>query len=112
MNTQIEDVKKLARELGVDDVRLKSAQVYDFEQDPNQLIPNRPITADTAAMPTVLSVPKNKLANHCWETMACQRDHLGRLVVVRCFDKDATPVGNLGVFPGNMEEPCLPSIQG
>src|SRR5215467_1664651 len=36
---QIEDVKKLAKEIGVDEVRFKTAQVYDFENDPNNLIP-------------------------------------------------------------------------
>jgi MoaA/NifB/PqqE/SkfB family radical SAM enzyme len=32
---QIEDVKKLGKEVGVDDVWLKTAQVYDYENDPN-----------------------------------------------------------------------------
>src|ERR1700754_2848983 len=36
---QIEDVKRLAKEIGVDEVRFKTAQVYDYEQDPNNLIP-------------------------------------------------------------------------
>src|SRR5215217_3782519 len=36
---QIEDVKLLAKEIGVDDVRFKTAHVYDYENDPNQLIP-------------------------------------------------------------------------
>src|SRR5687767_4504269 len=36
---QLEDVKKLAREVGVDDVWFKTAQVYDYKNDPNQLIP-------------------------------------------------------------------------
>jgi hypothetical protein len=36
---QIEDVKKLAAEVGVDDVWFKTAQVYDYENDPNGLIP-------------------------------------------------------------------------
>src|SRR5690349_11124354 len=36
---QIEAVKELAREVGVDEVRFKTAQVYDYENDPNQLIP-------------------------------------------------------------------------
>lgn len=36
---QIEDIKKLAKEIGVDEVRFKTAQVYDYERDPNQLIP-------------------------------------------------------------------------
>lgn len=36
---QIEDVKRLAKEIGVDQVRFKTAQIYDYENDPNQLIP-------------------------------------------------------------------------
>jgi MoaA/NifB/PqqE/SkfB family radical SAM enzyme len=32
---QIEDIKKLAKEVGVDQVRFKTAQVYDYENDPN-----------------------------------------------------------------------------
>src|ERR1700712_2629356 len=36
---QIEDVKRLAKEIGVDEVRFKTAQVYDYENDPNHLIP-------------------------------------------------------------------------
>jgi hypothetical protein len=34
---QIEAVKKLGKEIGVDQVRFKTAQVYDYENDPNQL---------------------------------------------------------------------------
>ncbi len=37
---QIEDVKNLAKEIGVDQVRFKTAQVYDYENDPNNLIPS------------------------------------------------------------------------
>src|SRR5207253_4374649 len=36
---QVEDIKRLAAEVGVDQVRFKTAQVYDYENDPNQLIP-------------------------------------------------------------------------
>src|ERR1044072_7400056 len=36
---QVDDIKKLAKEIGVDEVRFKTAQVYDFENDPNNLIP-------------------------------------------------------------------------
>ena len=35
---QIEDIKKLAEEIGVDEVRFKTAQVYDYEEG-NKLIP-------------------------------------------------------------------------
>jgi hypothetical protein len=37
---QLEDVRQLAKEVGVDDVWFKTAQVYDYENDPNQLIMN------------------------------------------------------------------------
>src|SRR5215218_9253727 len=36
---QVDEIRKLAVEIGVDDVWLKTAQVYDYENDPNQLIP-------------------------------------------------------------------------
>ena len=36
---QIEEIKKLGAEIGVDEVRFKTAQVYDYENDPNNLIP-------------------------------------------------------------------------
>src|SRR5215510_1410047 len=36
---QVEDVKNLAKEMGVDDVWFKTAQVYDYKNDPNHLIP-------------------------------------------------------------------------
>src|SRR4030095_11393375 len=36
---QIEEVQRMAKEIGVDQVRLKTAQVYDYENDPHQLIP-------------------------------------------------------------------------
>ena len=36
---QVGEIKKLAKECGVDEVRFKTAQVYDYENDPNQLIP-------------------------------------------------------------------------
>lgn len=36
---QVEDIKRLAKEVGVDEVRFKTAQVYNYETDPNNLIP-------------------------------------------------------------------------
>lgn len=36
---QIEEIKQIAKEIGVDQVRFKTAQVYDYENDPNQLMP-------------------------------------------------------------------------
>lgn len=93
---QIEDVKKLAMELGVDDVRLKSAQVYDFEQDPNQLIPQTDRYSRYRRNADGTFRPKNKLANHCWKLWHANVITWDGLVVPCCFDKDAThQLGNL-----------------
>src|SRR5215472_9170311 len=36
---QLEEIRRLAKEIGVDQVRFKTAQVYDYGKDPNGLIP-------------------------------------------------------------------------
>jgi len=38
---QIEEARQLARRVGVDDIWFKTAQIYDYENDPHQLIPTR-----------------------------------------------------------------------
>ena len=85
---QIEDVKKLAKEIGVDDVWFKTAQVYDFENDPNNLIP----TIDKYSRYKKTSNGyqfKGKLANHCWRLWHDPVITWDGLVAPCCFDKDA-----------------------
>jgi radical SAM protein with 4Fe4S-binding SPASM domain len=93
---QIEDVKRLAKEVGVDEVRFKTAQVYDYETDPNQLIPENKKFSRYKKNADGTYSPKNKLANHCaklWQANVITWDGL---VVPCCFDKDAThQLGNL-----------------
>ena len=85
---QIEDVKKLGSEIGVDDVWFKTAQVYDYEHDPNGLIPT--IDRYSRYRKTGAGyVPKNKLANHCWKLWHANVITWDGLVVPCCFDKDA-----------------------
>jgi radical SAM protein with 4Fe4S-binding SPASM domain len=86
---QVEEIRQLARETGVDDVWLKTAQVYDYENDPNQLIPTiekysryRKTQGRTVAL-------KNKLQNHCWRLWHATVISWDGLVVPCCFDKDA-----------------------
>jgi radical SAM protein with 4Fe4S-binding SPASM domain len=86
---QIEEVKQLGKEVGVDDVWLKTAQVYDYENDPNHLIPSiekysRYKKNDTGQVET-----KNKLSNHCWRLWHATVITWDGLVVPCCFDKDA-----------------------
>lgn len=92
---QIDDVYKLADELGVDEVRLKTAQVYDFEHG-NDLLPNNPKYSRYAQQPDGTYRIKNMLLNHCWKLWHSCVITWDGLVVPCCFDKDAThQLGNL-----------------
>jgi radical SAM protein with 4Fe4S-binding SPASM domain len=84
---QLEEVKEMAADYGVDELSVKTAQVYDFEQG-SELIPN-----DEEYSRYVLKngkyVIKNELLNHCWRLWhACVITWDG-LVAPCCFDKDA-----------------------
>lgn len=85
---QIEEVKRLGKELGVDEVAIKTAQIYDYENG-NELIPlNEKYSRYTAAGLTYRI--KNKLLNHCWRMwQGCVITWDGK-VVPCCFDKDAS----------------------
>ncbi len=85
---QIEDVKKLASETGVDDVWFKTAQVYDYKNDPNNLIP----TLDKYSRYTRKGESyefKGNLTNHCWRLWHDPVITWDGLVAPCCFDKDA-----------------------
>ena len=85
---QLEDVKKLAHELGVDEVVFKTAQVYDFENG-NPLIPeNIKYSRYKKNSDGTYSI-KNKLLNQCWRMWSSCVVTWDGLVVPCCFDKDA-----------------------
>lgn len=85
---QIEDVTQLAKEIGVDDVWFKTAQVYDYENDPNQLIPT--IDKYSRYRRTAKGTEfKGKLANQCWRLWHDPVITWDGLVAPCCFDKDA-----------------------
>ena len=86
---QIPEIYKLAKEIGVDEVKLKTAQVYDYEQG-NELIPTIDKYSRYKQKEDGTYVVKNELLNHCWKLWhACVITWDG-LVVPCCFDKDAT----------------------
>jgi len=85
---QISDVYKLAEELGVDDVKLKTAQVYDFENG-NNLIPENENYARYKQNTDGKWSIKNKLLNQCWRMWSGCVITWDGLVVPCCFDKDA-----------------------
>jgi radical SAM protein with 4Fe4S-binding SPASM domain len=92
---QIPDVFKLANELGVDEVRLKTAQVYDYIHG-NPLLPNDERYSRYVRKEDGSYRVKNALDNQCWRMWSgCVITWDGR-VVPCCFDKDAThALGNL-----------------
>jgi radical SAM protein with 4Fe4S-binding SPASM domain len=93
---QIEDVKRLAKEIGVDEVRFKTAQVYDYEHDPNNLIPTIEKYSRYRKNQQGQMEFKNALNNHCWRLWHATVISWDGLVVPCCFDKDAQhPLGDL-----------------
>ena len=93
---QLDDIRKIGKEIGVDQVRFKTAQVYDFENDPHQLIPTidkySRYKKDAAGNRQV----KSGLRNQCWKLWHANVITWDGLVVPCCFDKDATHrLGNL-----------------
>lgn len=87
---QIEDVKRLAKEVGVDEVRFKTAQIYDYENDPNNLIPTLEKYSRYKKTKEGKHKAKNKLQNHCWKLWQANVITWDGTVVPCCFDKDAT----------------------
>ncbi len=93
---QVEDIKRLAKEVGVDEVRFKTAQVYEYETDPNNLIPSIDKFSRYKKNADGTYTAKNKLANRCWKMQHANVITWDGLVVPCCFDKDAThQLGNL-----------------
>lgn len=85
---QIPEVYKLAKEIGVDEVKLKTAQIYDYEQG-NPLIPTIDKYARYALQSDGTYRIKNQLLNHCWKLWHSCVVTWDGLVVPCCFDKDA-----------------------
>ncbi len=81
----------LARELGVDRVVLKTAQVYDFEHG-NPLIPENPRYARYRQSKEGRWVIRNPLDNRCWKLWHSAVVTWDGRVVPCCFDKDAQHV--------------------
>jgi radical SAM protein with 4Fe4S-binding SPASM domain len=86
---QVQEIKQLAKECGVDEVRFKTAQVYDYENDPNQLIPVTQKYSRYKKDNTGKYRLKNSLSNHCWRLWHATVITWDGLVVPCCFDKDA-----------------------
>ena len=85
---QLEDVKKLAQELEVNEVAFKTAQIYDYEQG-SPLIPTIDYYSRYRNNGDGSYTIKNKLLNHCWKMWHSCVITWDGLTVPCCFDKDA-----------------------
>lgn len=92
---QLQEVQALAKELEVDEVKFKTAQVYDYENG-NELIPDNSRYSRYKKTSDGKYRIKNELTNHCWKLWSsCVITWDGKIVPC-CFDKDAQyQLGNL-----------------
>jgi len=92
---QIEEVQALGKEIGADEVRLKTAQIYDFENG-SDLIPSIDKYSRYTQKPDGKWAIKNPLDDHCWRMWSGSVITWDGRVVPCCFDKDAEhAMGNL-----------------
>ncbi len=92
---QIPDARRLAKELGVDAVWFKTAQIYDYENG-SPLIPTQDKYSRYRQEAGGKWSIKNQLLNHCWRMWHSAVVTWDGKVVPCCFDKDATHrLGNL-----------------
>lgn len=86
--SQIGEVQQLAKELGVDEVALKTAQIYDYKNG-SELIPTLDQYSRYKKKQDGSYEIKNELFDHCWKMWhSCVITWDGK-VVPCCFDKDA-----------------------
>jgi radical SAM protein with 4Fe4S-binding SPASM domain len=85
---QIPDVYNLAKDLGVDQVVLKTAQIYDYKNG-SDLIPSQGQYSRYKKKSDGTYEIKSQLLNHCWKMWhSCVVTWDGKIVPC-CFDKDA-----------------------
>lgn len=85
---QIDAVHKLAKEIGVDHVALKTAQIYDYKNG-SDLMPTLDKYSRYQREKDGTYSIKNELLSHCWKMwQSCVITWDGK-VVPCCFDKDA-----------------------
>jgi radical SAM protein with 4Fe4S-binding SPASM domain len=85
---QVAEVKRLAAQLGVDELQLKTAQVYDYEEG-NPLIPENEQYSRYKKSGDDIYRIDNPLRNRCWRMWRGCVITWDGLVVPCCFDKDA-----------------------
>ena len=96
---QIKNVQVLAKSIGVDELRFKTAQMYDYVNG-NALIPTIEKYSRYRQQPDGTYRIKNEMLNHCWRLWHSTVITWDGMVVPCCFDKDAQhQLGDLKNMP-------------
>ena len=86
---QIDDLHHLANKMGVDEVALKTAQIYDYKNG-SPLLPSDQKYSRYKLNSKGEYEIKSKLHNHCWRLWHSAVITWDGDIVPCCFDKDAT----------------------
>ena len=86
---EIPELKRIAGELGVDEVRLKTAQLYDYKKGHPLMPENTEYSRYTRNQDGSYRL-KYKIQNQCWKMWHSAVVTWNGIVVPCCFDKDAT----------------------
>lgn len=81
-------MKSLASEIGVDELRIKTAQFYNFKNG-NKLIPENDKYSRYIKTGNGQYKLKNKMSNYCWRMWSSAVITVNGGIVPCCFDKDA-----------------------
>lgn len=96
---EVEGIFKLGKEIGVNEVRLKTAQVYDYKNG-NTLIPENSRYSRYKKLKDGTYRPKAGESDHCWRMWSSTVFTWDGKLVPCCFDKDAQhQLGDLAVRP-------------
>ncbi|MCO4815115.1 MAG: SPASM domain-containing protein [Flavobacteriales bacterium] len=85
---EIDDIFKLGAKMGIDEVRIKSAQLYDYKNG-NPLMPENEKYSRYKLKKDGTYKLKYKTGDHCWRMWSSSVFTWDGKVVPCCFDKDA-----------------------
>ena len=88
---EINNVFELGKELKIDEVRIKSAQLYSYKHG-NSLMPENDKYSRYKRKKDGTYVLKYKIGNHCWRMWSSSVLTWDGKVVPCCFDKDANHI--------------------
>jgi len=94
---EISSVFDLGNKLGIDEVRIKTAQLYDYKNG-HELMPENSDYSRYQRQSDGTYVLKYKVGNHCWRMWSGSVITWDGKVVPCCFDKDASHIlGNIQI---------------